>query len=148
MYMSLGEPRVMSPVEIMDFEQSEKCQRSWYAKSLMLTIASIREEHYYELELVKSQIGELQSRVKWFEETYSTRALQPLRAPRHAGLHCPHCKRQGAAKITNDGTEFWCCMDCSETWERKAMGDMAPSRTDLLPLFSQPNLAEAVTTTN
>src|SRR4051812_7169117 len=113
--MASAEPRVMTDMELMDFEQSDRCQKSWYAKSLLLTIAAIREDHYYEIELQKSQVGELQTRLRWFEETYSVRALQPLRAPRRAGLPCPHCMKKGAAKLTGDTAEHWTCFDCGTT---------------------------------
>ena len=50
---TLGDPRPLTNEELLDFEQTDRCQKSWYSKSLLLTIAAIRQEHFYELELVR-----------------------------------------------------------------------------------------------
>jgi ribosomal protein L37AE/L43A len=135
----MANPRVLTDRELLEFEQTERCHRSWWFKSLLLTIAAIREEHYYELETTKSQVGELQNRLKWFEATYSVRAFEPLRQPRKQALHCPYCEKHGAVKITFEDTEYWACLDCRKTWESTVPAETA--NIERLPSFETPIIA-------
>jgi hypothetical protein len=111
---SLGDPRPLTNEELLDFEQSDTCRKSWYAKSLLLTIGAIREEHFYELELVRAQLNQAKQDLGWFEDTYSTQALAPITARRLRGARCPHCRKNGETGLG----DFRICFACGKTWTR------------------------------
>lgn len=112
---NIQEPRVLTDKELIDFEQSERCQRSWYARSLLLTLAAIRAEAEDNELASKLKLSEAQQRVKWYERTYSQRPEIPLIGRKSKGKPCPHCKKHGAANIGDN----WCCLECGKTWSEK-----------------------------
>lgn len=116
--MPASEPRVLTDDELLRFEQSDKCR--WFGKSLLLTIANDRETAardrevaIEEKQLLQCELGTMKAQLKWFEETYSTKAWAPLKRASPKGQECPACKKLEAFHLGR----FWLCFGCGHQWE-------------------------------
>ena len=107
----MSKPRPLTDEELLTFEQSEKCQ--WWCKSLLLTLAAVKDEALEREQMMTLRIGELRTQLRWFEETYSVRAFAPLVSLRNRGDVCPHCKKRGVAKLGM----YRACFECDRRWE-------------------------------
>lgn len=106
------EPVVLSEKQIVAIQSDNKYVGHWIVQSLIKTLMQERFESEDKDMAHKMEVAGLAQQLKWFEETYSTRALGPLRNGKPRGGKCPHCAKFGMSKI---GSEY-CCFDCGKVW--------------------------------
>lgn len=118
-------PRILNEAAINALRCEPRYLDNFWVRSFILTLDALREKQKISLEEredeIQSEIDRLtfeltqeRNKVRWFEETYNTRAFAPLRQRRRLAERCPHC---GAREATKIGTN-WTCFECQKLWEQ------------------------------
>lgn len=109
----MNPPKRLTDEDIHGIRLNPRFDGAWTVQSLLLTLEEERAEAEDRHELLELEAGSLKLALKWFEETYNTRAMSPLWKRRTKGAACPYCKRSGVSSIGDEHA----CFDCGARWQ-------------------------------